>query len=240
MRRALCLFGPSAGGAVPPPPPHGPLRPHLPGGSAVCVPPGEADRSGEHHPLLLPVRGGASAARAHALHERAQPGEPSDADEELRFLENIARFNTCSYRPKLGEASDEQKGTSRTGVVYRAQGLQVRKWQLGRPASELAYETPVVTHVSPSSPGTEATDPLADGQSFVVYGQDHLHTDDQSFVFLLKVGGNQTLYGVCVLVHEVVQQPPGLAVAAAVAAKVRLKPSLCRLLFNSTQTPRAA
>eukprot|EP00976_Prorocentrum_cordatum_P030988 631048-Prorocentrum_minimum.AAC.1 len=35
--------------------------------------------------------------------------------------------------------TEEEKGTSRTGVVYRAQG-PAHRWQLGGPASELAYE----------------------------------------------------------------------------------------------------
>ncbi|KAK3243392.1 hypothetical protein CYMTET_46953 [Cymbomonas tetramitiformis] len=55
----------------------------------------------------------------------------------------------------------------------------------------------------------------------VIYGQAHLHTDDQSFVFLLKVGNNTTLYGVCVLVQEVVQRPPGDAGGPALPAHLQ-------------------
>ncbi|GAQ83578.1 DENN domain containing protein [Klebsormidium nitens] len=44
----------------------------------------------------------------------------------------------------------------------------------------------------------------------VIYGQSYQKKDDQSFVFLLKVADNVTLYGVCVLVHEMVQRPPGV------------------------------
>ncbi|KAL8494449.1 hypothetical protein ACS0TY_025311 [Phlomoides rotata] len=42
----------------------------------------------------------------------------------------------------------------------------------------------------------------------LVYGQEHLCRDDLAFIFSLKVAGNQTLYGVCLQVHEVVQRPP--------------------------------
>eukprot|EP00271_Cylindrocystis_brebissonii_P004863 TRINITY_DN16781_c0_g1_i1.p1 TRINITY_DN16781_c0_g1~~TRINITY_DN16781_c0_g1_i1.p1 ORF type:complete len:740 (-),score=110.14 TRINITY_DN16781_c0_g1_i1:1248-3467(-) len=44
----------------------------------------------------------------------------------------------------------------------------------------------------------------------IVYGQAHMKCDDQSFVFLLKVTDNVTLYGICVLVQEIVQRGPGL------------------------------
>ncbi|KAK1380733.1 UDENN domain-containing protein [Heracleum sosnowskyi] len=42
----------------------------------------------------------------------------------------------------------------------------------------------------------------------IVFGQEHLSTDDLSFVFSLKVADNATLYGVCLLVKEIVQRPP--------------------------------
>eukprot|EP00897_Mesotaenium_endlicherianum_P000533 jgi/Mesen1/10480/ME000083S09993 len=44
----------------------------------------------------------------------------------------------------------------------------------------------------------------------VLYGQGHVKKDDQSFIFLLKVADNVTLYGVCVIVNEVVQKPPSI------------------------------
>ncbi|XP_074341318.1 uncharacterized protein LOC141678813 [Apium graveolens] len=42
----------------------------------------------------------------------------------------------------------------------------------------------------------------------IVFGQEHLSTDDLSFVFSLKAADNSTLYGVCLLVKEIVQRPP--------------------------------
>lgn len=44
----------------------------------------------------------------------------------------------------------------------------------------------------------------------IVYGQDHVMRDDLSYIFVLKVADNATLYGVCVYVPEVVKQPPGI------------------------------
>ncbi|KAH7295774.1 hypothetical protein KP509_27G065400 [Ceratopteris richardii] len=44
----------------------------------------------------------------------------------------------------------------------------------------------------------------------IVYGQDHVMRDDLSYVFLLKVADNATLYGVCVYVPQLVKQTPGL------------------------------
>lgn len=44
----------------------------------------------------------------------------------------------------------------------------------------------------------------------IVYGQDHVMRDDLSYIFVLKVADNATLYGVCVYVPEVVRQPPGI------------------------------
>ncbi|EFJ08411.1 hypothetical protein SELMODRAFT_448043 [Selaginella moellendorffii] len=43
----------------------------------------------------------------------------------------------------------------------------------------------------------------------VVYGQDHQVRDDLSFVFVLKVADNATLYGICIFVREIVQRAPG-------------------------------
>ncbi|KAF1866774.1 hypothetical protein Lal_00018159 [Lupinus albus] len=42
-----------------------------------------------------------------------------------------------------------------------------------------------------------------------VYGQEHLGRDDLSFIFTLKTTYNETLYGVCLHVPEIVQRPPG-------------------------------
>ncbi|KAH7836510.1 hypothetical protein Vadar_002237 [Vaccinium darrowii] len=44
----------------------------------------------------------------------------------------------------------------------------------------------------------------------IVYGQEHLCRDDLSFVFSLKVADNATLYGVCLIVQEIVQRPPAI------------------------------
>lgn len=45
----------------------------------------------------------------------------------------------------------------------------------------------------------------------LVYGQEHVGRDDLSFVFSLKVADNDTLYGVCLHVTEIVQRPPGFS-----------------------------
>uniref|UniRef100_A0A7I4AZ48 UDENN domain-containing protein n=1 Tax=Physcomitrium patens TaxID=3218 RepID=A0A7I4AZ48_PHYPA len=42
----------------------------------------------------------------------------------------------------------------------------------------------------------------------IMYGQSHQNRDDHSFVFLLKVADNATLYGVCIYVTEMVQRAP--------------------------------
>ncbi|XP_050208072.1 uncharacterized protein LOC126657431 [Mercurialis annua] len=44
----------------------------------------------------------------------------------------------------------------------------------------------------------------------IVYGQDHNGRDDLAFIFSLKVADNDTLYGVCLHVTEIVQRPPGI------------------------------
>ncbi|MCO5550040.1 hypothetical protein L7F22_003517 [Adiantum nelumboides] len=56
----------------------------------------------------------------------------------------------------------------------------------------------------------------------IVYGQDHVMRDDRSYIFLLKVADNATLYGVCVYVPELVKQPPGIM---AINFNLRLKSS---------------
>ncbi|GMI66408.1 hypothetical protein like AT2G20320 [Hibiscus trionum] len=44
----------------------------------------------------------------------------------------------------------------------------------------------------------------------ILYGQEHLSTDDSAFIFKLKVTGNATVYGVCLHVPELVQRQPGI------------------------------
>eukprot|EP00959_Pyramimonas_sp_CCMP1952_P121970 2549745-Pyramimonas_sp.AAC.1 len=58
-----------------------------------------------------------------------------------QILEDLlALVEGDEYQSKIEAFCRENcKGTSRTGVVYRAQG-PARRWQLGVPASELAYE----------------------------------------------------------------------------------------------------
>ncbi|KAL2609523.1 hypothetical protein R1flu_028096 [Riccia fluitans] len=59
----------------------------------------------------------------------------------------------------------------------------------------------------------------------VMYGQSHQKSDDQSFIFLLKVADNVTLYGVCVLVTEIVQRLPGILAMNTAQSPPRSQPS---------------
>ncbi|BBN19714.1 hypothetical protein MPTK1_8g12990 [Marchantia polymorpha subsp. ruderalis] len=59
----------------------------------------------------------------------------------------------------------------------------------------------------------------------VMYGQSHQKRDDQSFIFLLKVADNVTLYGVCVLVTEIVQRLPGILAMNTAQSPPRSQPS---------------
>ena len=56
--------------------------------------------------------------------------------------------------------------------------------------------------------------PSMSAMNDIVYGQQHLQADDKSFVFTLRAGENETLYGVCCYVSELVQRQPGMIVAA--------------------------
>mmetsp|Transcript_8723 Transcript_8723/g.32176 ORF Transcript_8723/g.32176 Transcript_8723/m.32176 type:complete len:857 (+) Transcript_8723:222-2792(+) len=44
----------------------------------------------------------------------------------------------------------------------------------------------------------------------IIYGQAHKHSDEHSFIFMLKVADNIPLYCVCVYVEELVGTPPGI------------------------------
>ncbi|CAI5957598.1 unnamed protein product [Closterium sp. NIES-64] len=48
----------------------------------------------------------------------------------------------------------------------------------------------------------------------VIFGQAYQRSDNSAFVFLLKVANNETLYGVCMVVEEIVQRPPGVLAVA--------------------------
>ncbi|GAB2241237.1 hypothetical protein Droror1_Dr00018012 [Drosera rotundifolia] len=54
----------------------------------------------------------------------------------------------------------------------------------------------------------ERTPSLSD-LSKLVYGQEHLGTDNLAFIFSVKAADNLSLYGVCLHVPEIVQRPPG-------------------------------
>lgn len=65
----------------------------------------------------------------------------------------------------------------------------------------------------------------------IVYGQDHLMRDDLSYTFVMKVADNATLYGVCIYVPEIVQQPPGIM---AMDTDVQLRrPPLSRFFLTA-------
>ncbi|KAL0435535.1 UNVERIFIED_CONTAM: DENN domain-containing protein 5B [Sesamum radiatum] len=67
----------------------------------------------------------------------------------------------------------------------------------------------------------------------LLYGQEHLHRDDLSFIFSLKVANNATLYGVCLHVQEFVQKPP---VACRVSSPLSQSHSGCsRFLASATR-----
>ncbi|KAM7262623.1 hypothetical protein ACFE04_000306 [Oxalis oulophora] len=54
----------------------------------------------------------------------------------------------------------------------------------------------------------------------LVYGQEHLNKDDSSFIFSLKVADNATLYGVCLLVKEIVQRQPAILSSGSPISRV--------------------
>ncbi|XP_020084627.1 uncharacterized protein LOC109707627 isoform X1 [Ananas comosus] len=59
----------------------------------------------------------------------------------------------------------------------------------------------------------------------VVFGQEHLATDELSFIFRLKVSDNATLYGVCLHVQEIVQRAPGILGAVSPLTRTSYKRS---------------
>ncbi|KAJ4952740.1 hypothetical protein NE237_029572 [Protea cynaroides] len=67
----------------------------------------------------------------------------------------------------------------------------------------------------------------------ILLGQEHLKQSDLSFVFRLQVADDSTLYGCCVLVEEVVQQPSGLI--SMMSDKQTFSTSLSRHILT---TPR--
>eukprot|EP00249_Psilotum_nudum_P015701 c25476_g2_i1 orf=164-2608(+) len=65
----------------------------------------------------------------------------------------------------------------------------------------------------------------------VVFGQDYVKRDDLSYLFLIKVADNATLYGVCVYVPEIIHNTP-----AIMAMNTDMQPShppLCRFLVSA-------
>ncbi|XP_058005811.1 uncharacterized protein LOC110660094 isoform X3 [Hevea brasiliensis] len=65
----------------------------------------------------------------------------------------------------------------------------------------------------------------------LIYGQMHMGRDDLAFTFSLKVADNDTLYGVCLHVTEIVQRPPGIL--GTMSPFSRLSGQCCRFLVSA-------
>ncbi|GAB2298555.1 hypothetical protein Dimus_032622 [Dionaea muscipula] len=69
----------------------------------------------------------------------------------------------------------------------------------------------------------ERTPSLSD-LSKLVYGQEHLGTDNLAFIFSVKAVDNTSLYGVCLHVPEIVQRSPGILGASS---PISQPPAVC-------------
>ncbi|KAJ9169683.1 hypothetical protein P3X46_017845 [Hevea brasiliensis] len=65
----------------------------------------------------------------------------------------------------------------------------------------------------------------------LIYGQMHMGRDDLAFIFSLKVADNDTLYGVCLHVTEIVQRPPGIL--GTMSPLSQLSGRCCRFLVSA-------
>ncbi|KAJ4845357.1 hypothetical protein Tsubulata_028006 [Turnera subulata] len=65
----------------------------------------------------------------------------------------------------------------------------------------------------------------------ILIGQEHLKQSDLSFVFRLQVADDSTLYGCCVLVDEIVQNPSGLL--SMISDKQSSRSSLSRFVLTT-------
>ncbi|CAI9761106.1 unnamed protein product [Fraxinus pennsylvanica] len=65
----------------------------------------------------------------------------------------------------------------------------------------------------------------------ILLGQEHLKQSDPSFVFRLQVADDSTLYGCCVLVEEIIQNPSGLI--CMILDRQPCRPSLSRHILTT-------
>jgi hypothetical protein len=65
----------------------------------------------------------------------------------------------------------------------------------------------------------------------ILLGQEHLKQSDLSFVFRLQVADDSTLYGCCVLIDEIVEQPSGLI--SMISGQPSRRPALSRHILTT-------
>ncbi|KAG6508367.1 hypothetical protein ZIOFF_033741 [Zingiber officinale] len=84
------------------------------------------------------------------------------------------------------------------------------KYPPGKRATMREYEVPTFCFPEGVKARLIQRTPSMSDLNEIVFGQEHLSSDDFAFVFCLKSSDNAPLYGVCLHIQEIVQRAPGI------------------------------
>ncbi|XP_074555535.1 uncharacterized protein LOC141811388 [Curcuma longa] len=84
------------------------------------------------------------------------------------------------------------------------------KYPPGKRATMREYEVPAFCFPEGVKARLIQRTPSMSDLNEIVFGQEHLSSDDFAFIFCLKSSDNAPLYGVCLHIQEIVQRAPGI------------------------------
>ncbi|KAH8959275.1 hypothetical protein BDL97_06G070700 [Sphagnum fallax] len=161
-----------------------------------------------------------SELQIQALERKQQKKEPVSIFEHFVVVglhpnSNVAATEAAFAKKKTWQRSVE-KAEHLSGEVLKFKGPPVPaleaqllfKYPLGKGLPLKTKELPDFCFPSGVEARVLERTPSLSELNEIMYGQAHQNRDDQSFVFVLKVADNATLYGVCVFVPELVQRAP--------------------------------
>jgi hypothetical protein len=161
-----------------------------------------------------------SELQIQALERKQQKKEPVSIFEHFVVVglhpnSNVAATEAAFAKKKTWQRNVE-KAEHLSGEVLKFKGPPVPaleaqllfKYPLGKGLPLKTKELPDFCFPSGVEARVLERTPSLSELNEIMYGQAHQNRDDQSFVFVLKVADNATLYGVCVFVPELVQRAP--------------------------------
>ncbi|KAG0558563.1 hypothetical protein KC19_10G038000 [Ceratodon purpureus] len=155
-----------------------------------------------------------SESQMRALERKHPMKEPTSFFEHfvvvgLRPHSDVQSIEAAFAKKKIWQRDGEKPGVD--SINHKAPTLEPEvlfKYPLSKRLPMRSSELPHFCFPSGVEARVMERTPSMSELNDIMYGQSHQNRDDHSFVFLIKVADNATLYGVCVFVPEMVQRAP--------------------------------